>query len=64
MASLGHRHLLQADQPLDALLGQPISAANSSSENGAPSAVPWISTMPPLPVMTKLASVPAEESSR
>ena len=36
---------------------------NSSSENGLPSAVPWTSTMPPEPVMTKLASVSAAESS-
>ena len=39
------------------------SSASVSSEKGSPSAVPWISTMPPDPVMTKLASVPAEESS-
>ncbi len=36
---------------------------NSSSENGFTSAVPCTSTMPPLPVMTKLASVSAPESS-
>ncbi len=39
------------------------SAWSSSSVNGAPSAVPWISTMPPDPVMTKLASVSASLSS-
>src|SRR6185312_3785974 len=37
--------------------------ANSESSNGAPSAVAWISTIPPLPVITKLASVSAVESS-
>ena len=40
-----------------------ISAMSSSRENGAPSAVPWISTNVPEPVMTKLASVSASESS-
>ena len=40
-----------------------IMRANSSSPNGAPSAVAWISTMPPVPVMTKFASVSAFESS-
>ena len=39
------------------------SSASVASEKGSPSAVPWISTMPPDPVITKLASVPAEESS-
>jgi hypothetical protein len=38
-------------------------ASSSSSEKGAPSAVPCTSTRPPLPVMTKLASVCAVESS-
>ncbi len=37
--------------------------AKSSSLKGVRSAVPWISTMPPEPVMTKLASVSAAESS-
>src|SRR5690606_11327859 len=41
-----------------------IRLETSSSVNGLPSAVPWISTMPPEPVMTKLASVSAAESSR
>src|SRR5689334_16524215 len=36
---------------------------NSSSEKGLPSAVPCTSTMPPEPVITKLASVSAAESS-
>jgi hypothetical protein len=36
---------------------------NSSSEKGLPSAVPCTSTRPPDPVMTKLASVSAAESS-
>ena len=57
------RHLLQVDQPRNAVAASAISAANSSSLKGSPSAVPWISTMPPVPVMTKLASVPADESS-
>ncbi len=39
------------------------SASNSSSVKGAPSAVAWISTKPPAPVMTKLASVSASLSS-
>src|SRR5262245_51460876 len=39
------------------------SSKKLSSENGAPSAVPWISTMPPSPVRTKFASVPAPLSS-
>ena len=39
------------------------SSPSVASEKGSPSAVPWISTMPPDPVITKLASVPAEESS-
>ena len=60
---LSHRHLLQTHQALDAFLASPIKSANCSSEKGSPSAVPWISTMPPLPVMTKLASVSAGESS-
>src|SRR5690606_8977772 len=38
-------------------------AANSSSPKGRPSAVDWISTMPPEPAMTKFASVSAAESS-
>src|SRR5690606_32680456 len=36
-----------------------MSSLKLSGENGLPSAVPWTSTMPPLPVMTKLASVSA-----
>ena len=36
---------------------------SSASLNGAPSAEPWTSTRPPEPVMTKLASVSAVESS-
>ena len=36
---------------------------NSASLNGARSAVPWISTMPPASVSTKLASASADESS-
>ena len=36
---------------------------NCASVNGVFSAVPWISTMPPFPVSTKLASVSAAESS-
>src|SRR5579872_1020417 len=40
-----------------------ISARNSSCENGVFSAVPCTSMMRPSPVMTKLASVSAEESS-
>ena len=40
-----------------------ISARNSSCENGAFSAVPCTSMMRPSPVMTKLASVSASESS-
>ena len=40
-----------------------IRLPNSSSENGAPSAVPWISTTPPLPAITKLLSVSATVSS-
>ena len=48
----------------DALLGQRHQRGELLFlENGSPSAVPWISTMPPLPVMTKLASVSADESS-
>src|SRR6185437_7821024 len=39
------------------------SSANCSSLKGAPSAVPWISTIPPAPVSTKLESVSAVESS-
>ncbi len=39
------------------------SSVNCASLNGAPSAVPCISTNPPLPVSTKLASVSAAESS-
>src|ERR1700761_8587027 len=39
------------------------NCASSSSLNGAPSAVPWISTKPPAPVSTKFASVSAVESS-
>src|SRR5580704_8782695 len=39
------------------------SAANSASENGVFSAVAWISTILPVPVRTKLASVSAWESS-
>src|SRR5580704_5050090 len=39
------------------------SAANCSSENGVFSAVAWISTILPVPVRTKLASVSACESS-
>src|ERR1700687_2262268 len=39
------------------------SAWNCSSLNGVFSAVAWISTMLPEPVMTKLASVSASESS-
>ena len=38
-------------------------ARNCSSENGIFSAVPWISTILPPPVMTKFASVSASESS-
>src|SRR5438552_8778971 len=34
-----------------------------ASSNGVPSAVTWISTIPPTPVNTKLASVLAVESS-
>ncbi len=40
-----------------------ISARNSSCENGVFSAVPCTSMMRPSPVMTKLASVSASESS-
>jgi hypothetical protein len=40
-----------------------ISARNSASVNGVFSAVPCTSTMRPSPVMTKLASVSASESS-
>src|SRR6185295_10760439 len=36
---------------------------NLASAKGSPSAVAWISTMPPVPVATKLASVSAAESS-
>ncbi len=39
------------------------SERNSSSEKGSRSAVPWISQIPPCPVMTKFASVSASESS-
>src|SRR5207237_6796030 len=39
------------------------SSANCVSLKGTPSAVPWTSTNPPLPVSTKLASVSAVESS-
>src|SRR5690606_159534 len=44
-------------------LASSIRDRNSCSLKGMPSAVPCISTMPPLPVITKLASVPAAESS-
>jgi len=40
-----------------------ISDRNSSCENGVFSAVPCTSMMRPSPVMTKLASVSASESS-
>src|SRR5690606_13938895 len=46
------------------LPASPTSAANSSPENGACSAVAWISTNWPAPVSTKLASVWASLSSR
>src|SRR5262245_41711792 len=45
------------------LRARPSNAANWSSLNGIFSAVAWISTMLPEPVMTKLASVSASESS-
>ena len=38
-------------------------APNSPSEKGASSAAAWISTIPPVAVMTKFASVEAPESS-
>src|SRR6185437_4171141 len=41
-----------------------INWSSSSRVNGVCSAVPWISTKRPAPVMTKLASVSASESSR
>ena len=43
---------------------KPISWSSSARVKGACSAVPWISTKRPEPVMTKLASVSASESSR
>ncbi len=45
------------------LRASPKSCAKSSAENGFCSAVPWISTISPLPVSTKLASASAFESS-
>ena len=42
---------------------KPSSDCSSCGENTATSAVAWISTRPPAPVMTKLASVCAVESS-
>ena len=45
------------------LRASPIRPSNCCGENGASSAVPWISTMPPRPVNTKLASAWADESS-
>ncbi len=42
---------------------RPSIARNCASLNALRSAVPWISTMPPLSVSTKLASASAEESS-
>src|SRR4029077_5491210 len=45
------------------LRARPSNAANWSSLKGIFSAVAWISTMLPEPVMTKLASVSASESS-
>ena len=55
--------LPEPEESGDTFRANAISARNSSCENGVFSAVPWTSIMRPSPVMTKLASVSASESS-
>src|SRR5690348_13246366 len=45
------------------LYARSIIASISRRLNGSPSAVPWISTRPPEPVITTFMSVPHSESS-
>ena len=58
-----HRHLLQVDQLADAFAREREQRQELLLAERVFSAVAWISTMLPAPVMTKLASVSASESS-
>ena len=61
--SSGDLSLGEPDETGDSFRANAINARNSSCENGVFSAVPCTSMMRPSPVITKLASVSASESS-